>query len=148
MSEPRRDDPVRGHRTLPHTADVIVEAWGPDRAACLEELVLGTVATFAAVPPEGGSTRTSRPVIVDAPLDEELVVQLLDEVLYLVEVRGVVPVGVDLDDAEDGSVAGFLEVVPVAHVEQVGALPKGCSRSGLVAGPDPAGWRCRVVVDV
>jgi SHS2 domain-containing protein len=37
----------RGHRTLPHTADVILEAWGPDLATCCEEAVAALVETYA-----------------------------------------------------------------------------------------------------
>jgi hypothetical protein len=37
----------QGHRTLPHTADVILEAWGPDLATCCEEAVAALVETYA-----------------------------------------------------------------------------------------------------
>ena len=37
----------RGHRNLPHTADVIIEAWGPDLAACAEEAVAALIETYA-----------------------------------------------------------------------------------------------------
>jgi hypothetical protein len=37
----------RGYRTLPHTADLRIEAWAPTREACLAEGVAGLVATFA-----------------------------------------------------------------------------------------------------
>jgi SHS2 domain-containing protein len=37
--------PARGHRSLPHTADVIIDAWGPDQAACYEEAVAALVET-------------------------------------------------------------------------------------------------------
>jgi hypothetical protein len=37
---------VRGHRVLPHTADVIVEAWGPDLVSCCEEAVAGLAALY------------------------------------------------------------------------------------------------------
>jgi SHS2 domain-containing protein len=36
-----------GYRLLPHTADVVVQAWAPTRAACLAEAVRGLVAVFA-----------------------------------------------------------------------------------------------------
>ena len=39
----------RGHRTVPHTADLRVEAWAPTREACLAEAVRGLVDRFAVV---------------------------------------------------------------------------------------------------
>jgi protein archease len=38
-----------GHRLVPHTADCIIETWGPDRAACLTEALLGLLEGFAEV---------------------------------------------------------------------------------------------------
>ena len=39
----------RGHRTVPHTADLRVEAWAPTREECLAEAVRGLVDSFAVV---------------------------------------------------------------------------------------------------
>jgi SHS2 domain-containing protein len=136
---------LRGHRTLPHTADVIVEAWGNDRAACLAEAVMGLVASFAE--PNPSAERTRRPVRVEGGTDADVLVRLLDEVIFRTEVDGIVPAGVELVD-EPGGVSGELEVVDVGAVEVIGSIPKGISRSGLAIGNDDGTWRCRILVDV
>lgn len=134
-----------GHRTLPHTADLIVEAWGPTRVACLAQAVRGLVAAFADV---AGVTATgSVAVAVAGADDEQLLVRLLEEVVYAVEVGGVVPVDVRLEE-RDGGLAGALQVAPVEAVEVVGPIPKAVTWHGLRVGRDADGWSCRVTVDV
>ena len=39
----KRPSPVSGHRVVPHTADVIVEAWGASMLECMEEAVWALV---------------------------------------------------------------------------------------------------------
>ena len=73
----------RGHRTVPHTADVIVEAWGPDRLGCLEELVGGVVESFALVRDRSDVRRV--PIGLEPGESTSQVVALLDEVIYLVD---------------------------------------------------------------
>lgn len=140
-------EPAAGHRTLPHTADTIVEAWAPSRVECIAEVVLGLVDAFAARDPDARPAETV-PFEVDAPLDEDVVVALLDDVLYLLDARGVLPVAVSVEEDEDGAIAGEFGVVPARDVELVGAVPKGVSRSGLEFGRTDGRWVCRVVVDV
>ena len=50
----------RGHRTVPHTADLRIEAWGPAREGCIAEVVRGLVDSFAVVAgrtPHAGARR-------------------------------------------------------------------------------------------
>jgi len=49
----------RGFRLAPHTADSILEAWGPDRVTCLAEAVGALVSVFAEV--SDTDTMTLRP---------------------------------------------------------------------------------------
>lgn len=139
--------PGAGHRLLPHTADTIVEAWGPTRAACIEQAVLGLVGTFAE--PARGSTVRELRFDLGPTTPEELPAALLDEVVYLLDARGVVPVGVAFDAGERAGPTGSFSVVDVAEVEPVGAVPKGVARSDLRFERDRSGrWRCRVTIDV
>lgn len=39
-----------GHRSVPHTGDLRVEAWAPTREECIAEAVRGMVASFADLP--------------------------------------------------------------------------------------------------
>jgi SHS2 domain-containing protein len=130
----------------PHTADCIIEAWGPDRASCLTEALTALVETFALVP---GTPATESLALASEPGDpEDALVCLLEEVIYNLDVRSVVPVGFRLAEIEGGRVAGSMDVVPVDAVKSIGPVPKAVSYSGLSMTPDDGGWRCRVLVDV
>ncbi|GAA3776129.1 archease [Streptomyces chiangmaiensis] len=134
-----------GHRLVPHTADLRIEAWGASREQCLVEAVLGLVGSLADV-------STARPTAVQQirlaeASDEELLVTLLDEVVYRLEVHGQVPVDVEADTT-DGGLDLRLGVADLADVEIIGAAPKGISWHGLHIGPGPYGWSCAVTVDV
>jgi SHS2 domain-containing protein len=137
----------RGHRALPHTADVIIEAWAPTRATCMEEAVAALVQAFADT--AGAEVGEPVPLDLEPADDEDLLVALLEEVIYLVEVPGVVPTSVAVAERDDGGLRGCFDVVPVADVEAIGAVPKAIARSGLAFGRDPGDrWSCRVTVDV
>jgi SHS2 domain-containing protein len=138
---------ARGHRTVPHTADLRIEAWGPAREDCLAEAVRGLVASFAAV----GSLRASDSLALHltAGSDEDLLVAVLDEVIYRLDTDGRVPVGVDVRRAPEGGVLACFAVAPVAEAQIIGAAPKAVSLHELRCGPDAAGrWSCSVTVDV
>ena len=138
---------VTGHAVLPHTADVIVEAWAPSRTGCLEELVRGVVETFADT--RKASAIREIPLEVNAALDEDVVVALLEDVLYLLDADGFVVIDVALEeDEENGSFEGTFWVALVDDVASKGAPPKGVSRSELFFGPADSMWRTRVVLDV
>lgn len=135
-----------GHRTIEHTADLILEAWAPSRVECLAEAVRALVGTFADA--RDATVERSMPVALDAALDEDLAVALLEDVLYLLDADDAVVAGVELEETEDGSLEGTLELVPAAAVEPVGAVPKGVSRSDLLFERAYDGWHCRFIVDV
>ena len=143
----RRLGASQGHRLLPHTADLIIEAWGPTRASCLDEAVMALVESFADV--SGGSAAPRVvPVDIEGGDLEDLVALLLEEVIYIVEVLGVVPVSVELSEGENTRVAGFLETVPVTSVELIGAAPKAVSHHDLVLERRDDSWWCRAMIDV
>ncbi|MER6122116.1 archease [Streptomyces sp. NPDC001795] len=134
-----------GHRLVPHTADLRIEAWGVSREQCLVEAVLGLVGSLADVSGVR-PTAVQRMRLAEAS-DEELLVMLLDEVVYRLEVHGQVPVDVEADTT-DGGLDLRLGVADLADLEIIGAVPKGISWHGLHIGPGPYGWSCAVTVDV
>lgn len=138
--------PALGYRLLPHTADVVVEAWAPTRVACLAQAVHGLVAVFADT--AGVASSQSVPFRLGPAGDEELLVRLLEEVIYLVEVDGVVPVDAHVEPAADGGLCGRLDVVPLAPAMVIGPAPKAVAWHQLSFGPGQAGWTCRATVDV
>ncbi|HZD64818.1 MAG TPA: archease [Acidimicrobiales bacterium] len=136
----------RGHRLVPHTADTMIEAWGPDRAACLTEALVALVAGFAEVP-EVPVTRLV-PLDVGAVGPEDQLVSLLEDVIFTLDTLSVVPVRFHLAETESGGVAGDMEVVPAGEAVRSGPVPKAVSYHGLSMLADEEGWRCRVLVDV
>jgi SHS2 domain-containing protein len=135
-----------GHRQLPHPADCLLEAWGPDRASCLTETLLALVETFAEV--RDPAATEVLPLAASETGAEDALVSLLEEVIYVVDALGVVPVRFHLAEAEDGGLTGDMEVVPASQVHLVGPVPKAVSYHALQAAPTEGGWQCRVLVDV
>jgi SHS2 domain-containing protein len=130
----------------PHTADCIIEAWGPDRISCFVEALRALVEVFAE--PVDSAVAHALALSVKGISDEEVLVALLEEVIYVADVFAVVPVRFNLAETEGGGVAGDIEVVPAAAVEAVGPVPKAVSYHGLQIDNEGGTWRCRVVVDV
>jgi SHS2 domain-containing protein len=144
MSSPPH--PQRGHRTLPHTADLRIEAWAPTREACLAESVAALVASFADMTgAEPGSTVTVQ--IADAQTDQDALVAVLDEVIYLLDTQAAVPVAVDVEPAP-GGLNVRLQLVALDGVEITGAVPKAVTLNQLEITHGPHGWSCGVTVDV
>ncbi|MET9431413.1 MULTISPECIES: archease [unclassified Streptomyces] len=134
-----------GHRTVPHTADVRIEAWGSSRELCLAEAVLGMVECFADL---GGVRPTAvRQVRFDETDDDDLLAALLDEVIFRLEVHGEVPVDVEAE-MTDGGLDVRLAVAELSRVPVIGAAPKAVSWSDLHLSPGPYGWSCAATVDV
>lgn len=118
----------RGHRVLPHTADVRLEAWGPDFCACVAEAVLALVGVFADI--SGAPDGAPASVAFDGDRYDELLLEALDEVIYRLDVDGAVPVAVRL--ARTGSrLEGEYDLVPLEQVEAIGPEPKALARSDL-----------------
>ena len=139
------DETEPGHRTVPHTADLRVEAWAPTREGCIAQAVLGTVdelprhlvGASRAQPPVpadraqrrgpagGGARRGGLPPGHDqeAPLDVEL-------------------------EPDDGGVDVRFAMCDATALPQTGAVPKAVSLHELYFAPGPGGWRCSVTLDV
>ena len=137
----------QGHRTVPHTADLRVEAWAPAREQCLAEAVRGLVGSFAVV--AGARPRRTAKRHVTADSDEDLLVAVVDEVIYWLDAEGEIPVFVAVRRAGDGGVDLVLSLADVSAVEIIGAAPKAASLHDLRCAPDSAGqWSCSVTIDV
>ncbi len=137
----------RGFAFVPHTADMTVTAWAPTDTGCLDQAVRGLVAAFAEVP--AATAATERPYSCPPAADTELLVQVLEEVIYLLDARGLLARGARLDRRPDGGLVGALLVVPASAAREVGPVPKAVTRHRLAFGRDDAGgWRCSATVDV
>ncbi|MFE5812327.1 archease [Streptomyces sp. NPDC056479] len=139
----RRGD--SGHRAVPHTADVRIEAWGVSRERCLVEAALAMAECFADV-------TAVRPTSVERirlaqDSDEGLLTALLDEVVVRIDEDGRVPVDLEADVTE-GDLDVRLALAELADVQVTDAIPKDITWHGLSIGPGPYGWSCAVTVDV
>ena len=118
----------------------------PIQSVASAEALRALVEEFADVRNEP-SSRTL-PLTATEGAGEDALVQLLEEVIYVVDVFSVVPVQFHLADTEDGGVVGDMEVVPASHAEMVGPSPKGVSYHNLSMTHDDGHWRCHVLIDV
>lgn len=134
-----------GHRALPHTADIRIEAWAPTREACIGEAVAGLAEAFVSVPE--GVPVSSSVAEVAADTDEDALVAVLDEVIYLMDTADAVAVRADVT-AAPGGVRVTFGTVPLDRVELTGAVPKAVTLHGLRLTAESGGWTCSVVVDV
>jgi SHS2 domain-containing protein len=136
----------RGHGSLPHTADLRLHAWAATREDCVAEAVLALVESFADT---AGATVT-RTVVTDIADEGDVAVLLraLDEVIFLVDADGMVPLTVSTERPPSGSLRLVLGVTDLAHVRFCGPAPKAVTRSALRFEETPSGWSCDVTVDV
>jgi SHS2 domain-containing protein len=134
-----------GYRSLPHTADIRIEAWAPTREQCLAEAVRALVAGFADT---AASTPTSTAqVLLDPGTDEDLLLDLLNEVIYRLETDGALPLSAEVKALPGGLRVRF-EMTDVDRTEPIGAAPKAVSLHDLALGYDGAQWSCTATVDV
>ena len=147
LSERLAADAGQGHRTVPHTADLRIEAWAPTREACLAEATRGLVGSFAVVAAARPRRTAERRFI--ARSDEDLLVAILDEVIYRLDADGEIPVTVDVRPVPDGGVVLSMQLADVGEAEIIGPAPKAASLHELRCAPDTAGrWSCGITIDV
>jgi len=135
----------RGHRLVPHTADLRIEAWGSTREDCVAEAVLGAVESFVDTTETDAAVACER--LVEAATDEDLLVAVLDELIYLMDTTGQVPAGVVVVPCDVGAEVRFA-MVDAERLPQVGAVPKAVSLHELSIIRDDGGWACSVTLDV
>ncbi|MFJ9773182.1 archease [Kitasatospora sp. NPDC101157] len=140
----------RGHRSVPHTADLRVEAWAPTAEGCIGELVHAVVGSFADL--SGARIVGERACTVLAVSDPDLLAGVLEEVIYRMDADGELPAELALGPIQglDGarSVEVRFRMADTSTAALVGAVPKAVSLHGLELGGAPGGWTCAVTVDV
>ncbi|WP_232315655.1 archease [Mycobacterium celatum] len=97
---------------MPHPADVTIEAWGPTREACLAEAVVGLAASFVDLSDATPVDTVTLEMAADD--DEDRLVAALDQLIYLVDTQGVVPLRADVDIGAQT----FRLTVSVASIER------------------------------
>ncbi len=134
-----------GHRLAPHTADLRLEAWAPTREQCLTEAVAALVDSFLDRP----IPQPDHAVEWDLPADraENLLVRLLEEVIYQIDVFGRVPIATRISATPHGLHVRF-DTADLETAVPAGPVPKAVALHELWFTPDPGGWRCAVTIDV
>lgn len=130
---------------MPHTADIRIEAWAPTREECIAEAVAAMVEGFA--DPAGAGQTGVVDTLIDPGTDEDLLVDVLNEVVYLVDTAGQIPLAVEVAALEGGLQVRF-RMTDAEQVEQVGAAPKAVALHDLRFAADESGWSCAVTLDV
>ncbi|WP_371494664.1 archease [Kitasatospora sp. NBC_00374] len=139
-----------GHRAVPHTADMRVEAWSPTAEGCIGEAVRAVVEGFADT--SGAAAVGQRDYTVTAGSDEDLLVAVLAEVIYRMDADCEIPmeatVGAIRDAGDGRAVSVRFRMTEADNAVLVGAVPKAVSLHGLHLRGGPGGWTCQVTLDV
>lgn len=144
--EPKTQGPA-GHRVLPHTADTAIEAWAPSRGACAEEAARGLLECF--LDTEDAQPAGAITLEIGPDSAENMLLAVLDELIYWTDVGDEVPVDSEIAEQPDGHWHTTIWTAPRDQVEVVGAVPKAVTLHEFAFAPDTeATWRCRVLLDV
>jgi SHS2 domain-containing protein len=136
---------------LDHTADVGFELSAPSLEALFEEARRAILLVVFERPPGEGGER--REVSLCAPDRETLLVRWLNELVYLTQDAGFVPVDAKVEIREAGSsgceLRARLAGVPLL-LEEYGwqGEIKSATFHGLDVVFEDGGWRARVILDV
>jgi SHS2 domain-containing protein len=137
-----------GHRVLPHTADLALEAWAPAKHECIAEAVRALVESFADV--RAAMPTESVTLVAEEAADEDLLVAVLNEVIYQLDAHGRLPVDVSVSQPGGGARSRAevrFAAAPAGQARLVGAIPKAVSLHELRFAPSGGLWRCHVTVD-
>jgi SHS2 domain-containing protein len=131
---------------LEHTADVGIRARGASLEEAFEQATIGLAEVLGARRPDG----RGEPVAVEVAADDPggLLVDWLNEVLWLREVRQAVVTGVTVERAGDGAASGSVTLAG-GGPEPDGTFVKAVTYHRLRVERDPGGgWLAEVYLDV
>ncbi|MPY98445.1 MAG: archease [Actinophytocola sp.] len=151
-----------GYRWQRRTADLWLEAWAPSREKCVAQAVRGLVDSVAKVA-RGAVNAAGDPVStvefeIGGETDEELLVGVLDEVIYRMDVSGQVPVTSTVRAGSRGLdvTCGMAELRTLGAGARAGGAPSGAPprqrRTASLHAPrmsaGPGYWSCAVTLEV
>jgi len=129
-----------------HTADVAVEATGPDLDAVFTAVADGLAAGMCTDVPDDGKRFS---LSVRAENREALLFDYLDELIYERDVRGVLPVDNDATVSRDGEAWTCVASARGVPLEKIVAREiKAVTYSEMDVSETDDGWRAYVVLDV
>jgi SHS2 domain-containing protein len=134
-----------GFELLEHTADVGIRAWAGTLEAAFERATEGLAEVMGALAVQPGETV---PVEVTASDPGGLLVDWLNEVLWLLEVSQAALAGVRVERVGDGTASGSVDVAP-GGPDPDGTFVKAVTYHRLRVEPGPGGgWLVEVYLDV
>lgn len=135
-----------GYREIEHTADWALEVWAPTLEALLRQAAQGMYALAGARQQSGA--RLTRKVALSTPDAESLLVDFLEELLYLMTEEGLIFDGFDLRVArlsEDFHLDATLTGAPLMTLKKE---IKAVTWHNLAVRRGQRGWETMVVFDV
>ncbi len=137
-----------GFQVIEHTADTGIESWGRTLAEAFEHAARGLYALMVDL--DRVEPRETREVDATAPDLERLLVAWLTELLFLTESEDVVFSSFDVEvERERCALHAQISGEPLDPDRHDAAYDvKAVTYHGLSVVEEPAGWRCRVIVDV
>ena len=130
---------------IEHTADVGISATGTSAAEVFEQMALGLFDILGAWQPGDGGDQVT--LELEANDLGGLMVDWLNEVLYVQDARDVVFTDVKVDSVTDRSLTGTLRTLP-REGELDGTAVKAITFHGLSVEQAADRWTARVYVDV
>ena len=136
---------MSGFEILEHTADVGVLAVGPSLETCFANATHGLVEIMGIGAPGGGED-----VAIDVSAEDlgALLVEWLDEVIYLHETRDAGVAAVRVDRVTERRATGSVRLTRRAVGAADGTQVKAVTFHQLLVEETAAGWRAQVYFDV
>ncbi|HET7011634.1 MAG TPA: archease [Anaerolineales bacterium] len=135
--------PTSGFEEIRHTADWALRVRGSDLADLCRQAALGMLHLAGARP--GQDRFEPRAIEIEAPDGETLLVRWLEELLYDLEIRQVVPVAMNLQTEGETRLKGTLTEAPLADMSKV---IKAVTFNNLQITGTPEGVESTIVFDV
>lgn len=140
-------DEGSGYAYFDVEADIGVRAWGPTRAAALAQAALGVLALV--VSPEDVDPRERREVRAQGDTPESLLVNWIDECLYVHEIEGFAVRDVAVVALTDTAVHGLLSGEPLdTRRHRTGTVVKAATLHDVRVSAEAGRHEVAVVVDV
>jgi SHS2 domain-containing protein len=136
-----------GYEYFEVEADVGVHAWGPSAGEAFAQAALGVLALT--VDPSDVEASERREVRAQGESREALLVNFINECLYVHEIEGIVVRTVEVDVCEEHLAHGILhgeEIDRSRH--RLGTVVKAATLHRVQVTVDEGRWAVRVVVDV
>ena len=136
---------MTGFEILEHTADVGIRAWGDSPEALFEQAARGLADILGAWSPGDGE---SYDVVLESRDLEGLLVDWLNEVIYLQESRDAVLAGINVDQIQKDHLVGRVTLARRTTVLDGTAVKAVTYHQLKAARKDDGKWIAEVYVDV